>query len=137
MSALILRSLVVAIIVGMCVSLATTAIGTRVSCRYEPGLTQSEMQQLSQLTPAQAEAAAAGRRKPYSRREWLIDSLGEGHFWRYLAQRSVVPAIGIFFGCVFVGALTRRDTLRHGLSQNQRHNQTPYPFRAVFGVAPR
>ncbi len=55
MSALILRSLDV----GMCVSLATTAIGTRVSYRYEPGLTQAEMQQLSQLTPAQAEAAVA------------------------------------------------------------------------------
>lgn len=122
MRALILRSLVVAIFVGLCISLATTAIWTRVSYRYEPGLTQAEMQQLSQLTPTQAEAAVAGRRKPYSRREWLIDSLGEGYFWRYLAQRSVVPAIGIFFGCVFLGALTRRDALRHGLRQNQRHN---------------
>lgn len=67
MKTIILRSLAVAILLGLGVSFATTAIRTRVSYRYEPGLTVFEMQQLSELPPAQIDAFLTVRRKPYSR----------------------------------------------------------------------
>jgi hypothetical protein len=122
MKILILRSLATAILVGFCISLATTVIGTRVTHRYDPGLSPAEMQHISELTAAQAEVFLAGRQIPYSKREWLRDSLGEWYFWKYLAQRGVVPATGVFFACLFVGAFTRRDTLRNLRGESTRES---------------
>jgi hypothetical protein len=110
--AIILRSLAVALLGGLCVSFATTAVWTRVSYRYEPGLTQAEMQKLSELPPAQAEAELAGRRKPYSRGAWLMESLGQSYFWKYLAQRGIIPATGMFLACILVGVLTKNEVFR-------------------------
>jgi hypothetical protein len=122
MKTIILRSLATAILVGFCISLATTVIGTRVTHRYEPGLSPAEMQHISELTGAQAKAFLAGREIPYSKREWLRDSLGEWYFWRYLAQRGLVPATGVFLACLFVGARARRDTLRSLRGESTRES---------------
>jgi hypothetical protein len=120
MKTIILKSLATAILVGFCISLATTVIGTRVTHRYEPGLSPAEMQHISELTAAQAHAFLAGGQIPYSRGEWLRDSLGEWYFWKYLAQGGVVPATGVFFACLFVGATARRDTLRNLRDESPR-----------------
>jgi hypothetical protein len=109
---------VVALLVGLCVSFAHYVLWTRVTFKYEPGLSLTEMNQLSQLPIAQAEAVLAGRRKPLGRTEWLASAIGQSNFWTDVAKGSVLPAIGIFFSCVFVGALTRRDTSRNPQRQS-------------------
>jgi hypothetical protein len=102
--------LLVAILLGFCVAFLETVMWTRVSYRYEPGISQVEFQQLSQMTHDQAEAFLAARRKPYSRKEWLRDSLSDGYFWKYLAEKSAIPAMGIFIACLIVGRRTRHGT---------------------------
>jgi hypothetical protein len=119
---IILTSLAAAILVGLSISFATTAIWMHVSYRYEPGWTQAEMHHISELTAAQAQAFWAGRRIHYSRREWLSDSLRDLDFWKYLGQRGVVPATGVFFACLFVGALARRDGLRNLRGESTRES---------------
>ena len=103
----ILLFLLVAILLGFCVSFLEAVMWTRVTYRYEPGISQVEFQQLSLMTHGQAEAFLAARRKPYSRKEWLRDSLSEGYFWKYLAEKSAIPAIAIFIACLIVGRRTR------------------------------
>ena len=102
--------LLVAILLGFCVAFLETVMWTRVSYRYEPGISQVEFQQLSQMTHDQAEAFLAARRKPYSRKEWLRDSLSDGYFWKYLAEKSAIPAIGILIACLMVGRRTKPGT---------------------------
>jgi hypothetical protein len=109
---IIVASLAVAILVGLCVSFASIVIGTHVSYRYDPGLSSAEMQHVSELTGAQAVAFLGGRRKPYPNKQWSIDSLGESYFWGYAAQKAAIPATGIFFACIFIGALAHCNALR-------------------------
>ena len=107
---MVLASLLVALVMGFCVSLGTTAYFTQVTYRYEPPLTPPEVQKLSELPPGQAGAILASRRVPYSKRQWLADALRETYFWKELLKRSVIPAMAIFLSCILVAMKFRRIT---------------------------
>jgi hypothetical protein len=83
-------------------------IWTHVTHRYEPPLTETEMQQWEQGSVSQLKAELAKREVPYTRIQWLADSIGHRFFWVNLAKSSVVPALGVFLACMWAGLLNRR-----------------------------
>ena len=40
-----------------------------------------------------------------TRMEWVQDSIGHAYFWEGVAKQSMVPVLGVFIACVFVGRL--------------------------------
>lgn len=108
MKKVVLISMLVAIIFGPATAFVNYAAWTHVRYRYKPPLSETEMQQLEQGSVAQLKAELAKREVPYTRAQWLRDSIGEPSFWTGLAKMSLVPTLSVFFACIcFAGIAIR------------------------------
>jgi hypothetical protein len=79
------------------------------AARYEPPITEDEARRLRDLPIDQAEAAVASRRRILTRQQWVLGSIGYSFFWKGVAENSLVPIVGVFVACVFVGRLRTRS----------------------------
>lgn len=113
MKKLLVRSLVVALLMGSLAGFADYVASVHGVSKYDPPISEEEGRQLRDLPIAKAEAALAARRRTLTRRQWVMESVGYSYFWRGVAKDSIAPAIGIFVGCLVVGGLQ----LRHKDSQ--------------------
>jgi hypothetical protein len=112
MRRIFLTPLFLAVVFGPLTAFVSTVAWTRVEYRYEPGISQEEMRKWDQGKVAQLQAELAKRRVPYTRAQYLADSLGQRYFWKGLAKSSLIPTAGVFLACVCVGALERRQANR-------------------------
>jgi hypothetical protein len=103
-----LTSLLVALVFGSLTAFVDSIAWVRVSHRYEPPLSELEMRQWDKGSVTQLRAELEKRQVPYSRAQWLADSIRQRFFWTGLAKRSLVTILGIFFACVCVIWLNRR-----------------------------
>lgn len=110
MKRVLLASLFAAVLFGPLIAFVDSVAWTRVRYRYEPGISQAEMRQWDQLSVAQLEAQIEKRRVPYTKAQWLADSVSSRFFWTDLAKRSLVPDLCVFLACACVGGLVRRQT---------------------------
>src|SRR5260370_25082450 len=109
MRKLLARSLVIAVLIGSLVGFVDYVVSIHGATKYDPPISEEEGRQLRDLPIAKAEAVFAARRRTLTRGQWVLDSIGYSYFWRGVAQDSVVPAFGVFIGCVVLGALQLRD----------------------------
>jgi hypothetical protein len=105
---LLAQSVVVALLLGSLVGFVDYVASVHGASKYDPPITAEEGRQLGELPMDKAVAAMAARRRILTRREWVAESIGYSYFWRGVAKDSIVPILGVFIACVFVGRLQMR-----------------------------
>jgi hypothetical protein len=110
---LLLRALFISLLVGSLIGFVEFVLSVRVTSRFEPPISQDEMQKLRELPIAKAEAALEARRVKYTRTQWLADSIGYSYFWKDVARDSWVPILGVFFACICIARLERGIAARN------------------------
>lgn len=108
MKALLLRSLLAALLFAPLISFANSVIWSRVRYRYDPPISDAEFHEFDSRTVAETEAELKRREVRYTKSQWLSESVREPYFWTDLAKTSIVPAPAIFLACICVGGLERR-----------------------------
>ena len=101
-------SLLAALVFGPLTAFVNSFAFARVRYRYEPPISETEMRQWEQGSVAHLNAELAKRYVPYTRGQWLADSIGQRLFWISLAKASLLPTFGVFFACICVRALEHR-----------------------------
>jgi hypothetical protein len=104
-----LGSLVVALLLGLLVGFVHYVASVQGAVRFDPPLSEDELRRLSELPAPKAEELLASRRKTLTRGQWVRESIGHSFFWNGVAKDSIVPALGIFAGCMVIGGLLRHD----------------------------
>lgn len=106
MQKLALKSLLLALVFGPAIGFFNSLLWTRVTHRYQPPLSGEEMRNWKGSV-AELQAELSKREIPYTRTEFLKDSVGQRFFWVYLAKTSLVPALGVFLACICFSGLDR------------------------------
>jgi hypothetical protein len=109
---IVLMPLLVALTFGPLIALVDYVAQMHVTHRYEPPLSQAEMQQWEEGSVPQLKAELAKREVPYSKAQWLADSIGQRYFWIGLEKMSLVPVLGVFLACISVTLLDRYASKR-------------------------
>ena len=108
MKALLLRSLLVALLVGPAIDLITTVASLKGGTKYDPPISEAEFHQMGNMTVNEMEAALAKRRIEMTRWGWLRESVPYWYFWKGLARDAIVPSSGVFLACAWVGWMEKR-----------------------------
>jgi len=106
--ALLLRSLIVAVLFGPATDLVSTLARFHGGIRYSPPITEDERHQMGNMTVNEMEATLAKRRIKMTRRDWLRESVPYAYFWKSVAQDAIVPACGVFLASLWVGWMEKR-----------------------------
>jgi hypothetical protein len=112
MKALLLRSLLVAVLVGPAINLVSTFTLFRRATKYDPPISEAEFHQMGNMTVSEMDAAMAKRRIKLTRWDWLKDSVQYSYFWKQVARDAIVPSCGVFLACTWVGWMDRRHVQR-------------------------
>jgi hypothetical protein len=108
MKALLLRSLLIAVLVGPAIDLVRTVASFHSGTRYDPPLSEAEFHQMGNMTVNEMEATLAKRRIKMTRWDWLRDSVPYSYFWKQVARDAIVPSCGVFFACTWIGWMEKR-----------------------------
>jgi hypothetical protein len=111
MRRLLLRSLLIAVLVGPAVTFVLTVASMRRAVKYEPGISEDEIKSYHNLPVSELQALLKSREVKLTRYQWLRESIGYAYFWEGIALTSIRPCIGIFIGCVIIGTLERRRAI--------------------------
>lgn len=111
MRSLLLRSLLVAVLVGPAITFVFSVASIRPGVRYEPGISEDEFKSYDNRTVAELQALLKSREVKVTRYQWLRESVVSGYFWARIVGNSLRPCIGIFIGCVIMGTLERRRAI--------------------------
>jgi hypothetical protein len=111
MRSLLLRSLLVALLIGPPVTFVSIMVSVRTTVKYEPGLSEDELKSYDNRRVSDLKAFMKSREVKFTRYQWLRESIGYAYFWKGIALGSLGPCIGIFLGCLVVGRLERRYDL--------------------------
>jgi hypothetical protein len=106
--ALLLRSLLVAVLSGAAMNLVSTFTLFRRATKYDPPVSEAEFHQMGNMTVNEMEAALGKRRIKMTRWDWLRDSIQYSYFWKQVARDAIVPGCGVFLACTWVGWMERR-----------------------------
>jgi len=111
MKQLLLKSLVVAVVFGLAIGFFDSLVWIRNIHKYDPPINTAEAQELARLPVVEMQARMRQREVHLTRIEWLADAIRYPYFWRGVAEKSLVPAFGIFFACVCLGRWSRGSQL--------------------------
>lgn len=111
MRSLLLRSLIVAVLIGPPLTFVSTVASVRPGVKYEPGISQDEFRSYDNRTVSDLQAFLKSREVKFTRYQWLRESVRYAFFWEGIALSSVRSCIGIFIGCVIMGTLERRRAI--------------------------
>jgi hypothetical protein len=110
--ALLLRSLLVAVLVGPAINLVSTFTLLHRATKYDPPISEAEFHQMGNMTLNEMDTALAKRRIKVTRWDWLKDSVQYSYFWKQVARDAIVPGCGVFLACIWVGWMDRRHVQR-------------------------
>ena len=91
MKALLLRSLLVAILVGPAIGLISKVASLQGGIKYDPPVSEAERHQMRNMTVDEMDAALAKRRIKMTRGDWLRESVPYSYFWKQVAHALVRP----------------------------------------------
>lgn len=112
MKGLLLRSLIIAILVGPAIDIATTLATFSGGARYSPPISEDERHRMGSMTLNEVDAILAKREIKMTRWDWLRESVPYWYFWKEVARDALIPSFGIFVACVWVGSMERRQLPR-------------------------
>jgi hypothetical protein len=105
---LLLRSLLIAVLVGPAINLVSTFTLFHDATTYDPPVSEAEFHRMGNMTVNEMEAALAKRSVKLTRWNWLKDSVQYSYFWKQVARDAIVPSCGVFFACIWVSWGERR-----------------------------
>ncbi len=108
MKALLLRSLLVAVLLGPAINLLSAFTSFHGGIKFDPPVSEAERHQMGNMTVNEVEAALAKRRTKMTRWDWLRDSVQYSYFWKQVARDAIVPGCGVFLACTWVGWMERK-----------------------------
>jgi len=111
MRRLLLRSLLIAVLVGPALTFVLTVASMRRAVKYEPGISEDEIKSYDNRPVSELQALLKSREVKLTRYQWLRESIGYAYFWEGIALASIRPCIGIFIGCFIIGTLERRRAI--------------------------
>jgi hypothetical protein len=111
MRSLLLRSLLIAVLVGPALTFVLTVASMRRAVKYEPGISEDEIKSYHNRPVSELQALLKSREVKLTRYQWLRESIGYAYFWEGIALTSIRPCIGIFIGCVIIWTLERRHAI--------------------------
>ena len=100
---LLLRSLLVAVLVGPAIGFVSKVTLIQGGVKYEPPVSEAEFHQMRNMTVSEMEATMAKRRIKMTWWDWLRDSVPYSYFWKQVAHESIVPTCGVLLACMLVG----------------------------------
>ena len=103
MKALLLRSVLVAVLLGPAIGFVSKITSMQGGTKYEPPLSEAEFHQMGNMTVNEMEATLAKRRIKMSRWDWLKISIPYSYFWKQVGHDAIVPSSGVFLACIWVG----------------------------------
>ncbi len=112
MKALLVRSLLVAVLVGPAIDLVSTFTLFHSATKYDPPINEAGFHQMGSMTVNEMEAALAKRSTKMTRWDWLRDSVQFSYFWKQVAHDAIVPSCGVFLACTWVGWMERTRVQR-------------------------
>jgi hypothetical protein len=107
MKRLLISSLIAALLIGPSIGFASHVLSFRGGAKYDPPIPADEWQKIRELPISQAHEILQARQKPLTRLDWIQDSVLHSYFWRGVARQSMVPVLGVFIACVFVGRFSK------------------------------
>jgi hypothetical protein len=110
MKALLLRSIFATLLLGPAVGFIDVLTSVKGGTKYDPPITQAEIEQMRNKSVKEVELYFSGRRMRQTRWEWLMDSIHYSYFWRQVASSSIAPSFGIFGACIWIGWTERRSS---------------------------
>ena len=116
MKSLLLKSLLVAVLIGPTITFVFTVAYSRSAVRYEPGMSEVEFKSYDNRTVSDLRAFMKSREVKLTRYQSLRESMGYAYFWKGIARSSLLSCIEIFLGCVMLGTLERRRGLGYWFS---------------------
>jgi hypothetical protein len=108
MKSLVLKSLLVAVLIGPIITLVFAVAYSRSSVRFEPGISEAEFKSYDNRSFSDLQALMKSREVKLTRYQTLRDSMGHAYFWKGIAQSSLRSCIAVFLGCVIIGTWDRR-----------------------------
>jgi hypothetical protein len=118
MRRLLLRSLLVALLIGPVVAFVSAVASVRTPVEYEPGVSQAEIKSYDSRTVSELEAFLKSRQVKLTRYQWLRESIGYSYFWKGIARSSVGPSSEYFSGASLSGRGSV-DTVRRGIDLSE------------------
>lgn len=103
MKATLLRSLVAALLIGPAIGFLNEATSVQKAMIYNPPFSEAEMARMKNLSMNEVDATLRSRRVQLTRWEWLQGSIHYEYFWKRVAASSIVPSVGVFLACVWIG----------------------------------
>ena len=108
MRSLLLKSLLVAVLIGPMITFVFTVAYSRSAVRYEPGISDVEFKSYDKRTVSDLQAFLKSREVKLTRYQSLRESMGYAYFWKGIARSSLRYCIAVFLGCVIFGTWDRR-----------------------------
>ena len=108
MKALLLRSLVAALLIGPAIGFVNEVVSIHNATQYEPPLSTAEIDRMRNLPLNGVQAVLRSREIKLTRWKWLVDSIHYSYFWKHVAEISILPSSGVFLACIWVGWVERR-----------------------------
>ena len=108
MKALLLRSLLAAVLVGPAINIVSTIMMFHRATKYDPPISEVEFHQMGNMTVNEMDAALAKRRIKLTRWDWLKESVPYSYFWKQVARDAIVPTCGVFLACAWAGWMEKR-----------------------------
>ena len=110
MKTLLLRSLIIAIILGPLSAFVISAFTFHHARNYDPPFTQDEKKRMDDMTVRESHTLLSTREVKFiTYAQWVAESIGTSDFWKFLGKFSLVPTTGIFLACICMGILERRN----------------------------
>jgi hypothetical protein len=109
---LLLRSLLVAVLIGTAIGFVSKVAPIEGGIEYEPPLSDAERHQMRNMTVSEMDATVAKRRIKMTRWDWLKGSVHYSYFWKQAAHDAIVPSSGVFLACIWVGWMEDRHWQR-------------------------
>jgi hypothetical protein len=106
--ALLLRSLLAAVLVGPAINIVSTIMMFHRATKYDPPISEVEFHQMGNMTVNEMDAALAKRRIKLTRWDWLKESVPYSYFWKQVARDAIVPTCGVFLACAWAGWMEKR-----------------------------
>jgi hypothetical protein len=103
MRSLLLKSLLIAVLIGPTTTLVFTVAYSRSAVRYEPGISEEEFNSYHHRTVTDLQAFMKSREVKLTRYQSLRDSMGSAYFWKGIGRGSLRSCVAVFFGCVIIG----------------------------------
>ena len=108
MRRLLLKSFLVAVLIGPLTTFVFTVAYARSVLEYQPGISEEEFKSYDNRTVSDFQAFLKSRQVKISAFEALRKSMGQTYFWKRMAQGSIPSSLAAFLGCIIVGASYRR-----------------------------